>query len=101
MDDLKRGNKTYHFVEIMGCTGGCINGGGQPIVPAKIYESTDVRGLRASVLYNIDEKQSLRKSHLNQSVMRLYKDFLEKPNSHKSHELLHTHYQKRSMYEHI
>ena len=101
MEDLKRGNKTYHFVEIMGCTGGCINGGGQPIVPAQIYEKLDVRGLRASVLYNIDEKSSLRKSHLNQSVMRLYKDFLEHPNSHKSHELLHTHYKKREFYQHI
>jgi NADP-reducing hydrogenase subunit HndD len=98
MSELKKGQKTYHFVEIMGCTGGCINGGGQPIVPAPLYESLDVRTLRASVLYSIDEKLKLRKSHENKMVLKLYKDFLDHPNSHISHDLLHTSYKKRDSY---
>jgi len=98
MNDLREGKKQYHFVEIMGCTGGCINGGGQPIVPSYIYEKTDIRALRASVLYQIDEKTTLRKSHQNPFVISLYEKFLGKPNSHLSHELLHTHYQKRTPY---
>lgn len=101
MEELKKGHKTYHFVEIMGCTGGCINGGGQPIVPAPLYESLDVRTLRASVLYSIDEKQILRKSHENQMVLNLYKDFLNHPNSHKAHDLLHTSYKKRDSYSRL
>jgi len=101
MEELKKGDKMYHFVEIMGCTGGCINGGGQPIVPAPLYESLDVRTLRASVLYSIDEKQTFRKSHENKMVLKLYKDFLDHPNSHKCHELLHTTYKKRDSYSHL
>src|SRR3989339_1215578 len=98
MDDLKKGEKQYHFVEVMGCTGGCINGGGQPIVDARTYESTDIRSLRAAVLYLIDKQGEHRKSHQNESVLKLYKDFLEHPNSHISHELLHTSYKKRGLY---
>ncbi len=98
---LKTSDKQYHFVEFMGCTGGCINGGGQPIVPAKLYESNDVRILRASVLYNIDAQAELRKSHQNPSVIKIYEKFLGKPNSHLSHELLHTHYKKRESYSTI
>ncbi len=101
MDDMIKNNKKYHFVEIMGCTGGCINGGGQPIVPAKIYEKVDIRSKRASVLYDIDSKSELRKSHNNPFVIKLYEDFLGKPNSHKSHELLHTTYKKRDVYFNI
>lgn len=101
MDDMIKNKKMYHFVEIMGCTGGCINGGGQPIVPAKIYEKVDIRSKRASVLYDIDAKSELRKSHYNPFVKKLYEDFLGKPNSHKSHELLHTSYKKREVYHNI
>ncbi|MBI9010186.1 MAG: iron hydrogenase small subunit [Tenericutes bacterium] len=99
MKRLKTTDKQYHFVEIMGCTGGCINGGGQPIVSAINQEKYDVRALRAKVLYNIDAKAEFRKSHESEAVKTVYKDFLTKPNSHKSHELLHTHYKKRSFYD--
>ena len=88
---IKEG-KQYHFIEVMACTGGCINGGGQPIVPAKVQESCDVRALRASVLYQIDKDTKFHKSHENQAVLDAYKEFLGEPNSHKAHELLHTHY---------
>ncbi len=101
LENLKTSEKQYHFVEFMGCTGGCINGGGQPIVPARMYESKDIRTLRASVLYDIDETAEMRKSHQNPSVIKLYESFLGKPNSHLSHELLHTHYQKRESYSKI
>jgi NADP-reducing hydrogenase subunit HndD len=101
LEHLKTTDKMYHFVEFMGCTGGCINGGGQPIVKAVDQERFDVRGLRASVLYKIDEKQPLRKSHLNPFVGELYETFLGKPSSHKSHDLLHTTYQKRAPYDDI
>ncbi len=101
LESLKDSSKQYHFVEFMGCTGGCINGGGQPIVPAKIQEKYDVRTLRAKVLYDIDQQQTLRKSHENPFVKALYEEFLEKPNSHKAHELLHTSYAKREPYENI
>jgi NADP-reducing hydrogenase subunit HndD len=100
-EEMEKNNKKYHFVEIMGCTGGCINGGGQPIVPAHIYEKTDIRSLRAAVLYDIDAHQTLRKSHQNTFVQDLYTQFLEKPNSHRSHELLHTTYKKRESYQNI
>lgn len=95
---LKEGKKQYHFVEIMACHGGCINGGGQPIVPAKILANKDVLSLRASVLYNEDASSKLRKSHENESVMRSYKEFLEEPNSHVSHKYLHTTYSKKEIY---
>ncbi|MDD3122686.1 MAG: NADH-dependent [FeFe] hydrogenase, group A6 [Candidatus Izemoplasmatales bacterium] len=96
---MKKSDKQYHFVEFMGCTGGCINGGGQPIVPAEIRDKVDIRARRSKVLYTIDEAQILRKSHENPAVKKLYEEFLGKPLSHKSHELLHTHYEKRIAYE--
>ena len=78
----------------MGCPGGCINGGGQPIIMDK--EKTDeVKKLRAQGLYNIDQSRKNRKSHENPEVKALYYDYIEKPNSHKAHHLLHTHYTKR------
>lgn len=101
LEHLKTTDKQYHFVEFMGCTGGCINGGGQPVVVAKDQEKYDVRALRASVLYKIDEKQHLRKSHLNPFVLELYQNFLGEPHSKKSHELLHTSYKKRNPYAQV
>ncbi len=98
MNILKTSDKKYHFVEFMGCTGGCINGGGQPIVNPQILEKIDVREKRASVLYDIDKNSKLRKSHLNDQVMKLYQEFLGEPNSHLSHKLLHTHYEAKSFY---
>ena len=94
---IKEG-KQYHFIEVMACTGGCINGGGQPIVNAKEQESCDVRALRASVLYQIDKDTKFHKSHENQAVLDAYKEFLGEPNSHKAHELLHTHYTPRQKF---
>ncbi len=98
LEHLKTTEKQYHFVEFMGCTGGCINGGGQPIVPAEIQEKVDVRARRAKVLYSIDELASFRKSHQSEAVKTIYRDFLGEPGSHRSHELLHTHYTKKVPY---
>ena len=98
LNKVKSGEETYHFIEIMGCPGGCVNGGGQPQQPASVRNTTDIRALRASVLYNIDENMPVRKSHENPSIKKLYDEFLEKPGSHKAHDILHTTYVKRSIY---
>ena len=95
---MKKSKKQYHFVEFMGCTGGCINGGGQPIQPAKIQDNFDIRTLRATSLYAIDSAKEQRKSHLNSAVMDLYKNWLGEPGGHKSHDLLHTKYKPRKFY---
>ena len=98
LEAIKRGEKEYTFIEIMGCPGGCINGGGQPIVSAKDRMYVDYKALRASALYREDEGKALRKSHENASVMKLYEEYLGEPNGHKAHELLHTHYTARKKY---
>lgn len=90
MEQIEKGESPYHFIEIMGCPNGCIMGGGQPR-----SKDPDVREKRLKGIYDEDESKVLRKSHENPSVKKLYSDFLEYPNSHKSHELLHTHYTKR------
>jgi NADP-reducing hydrogenase subunit HndD len=100
LERIKKGEKQYHFVEFMGCTGGCVNGGGQPIVNAYTQEKIDVRARRAKVLYNIDSASTFRKSHESEVVKQVYAEFLGEPNSHKSHELLHTHYHHRDTYSH-
>ena len=96
--ELLKSGKEYHFVEFMGCTGGCVNGGGQPILSAVVQDNCDVRALRAKALYNIDNDAKLRQSHENPAVKALYEEFLGKPNSHKAHELLHTTYSKKTIY---
>lgn len=98
MEEIKNGEADYQFVEIMACPGGCVMGGGQPQHSAKERAETDIRTLRANGLYGIDEKSKIRKSHENPVIKKLYDEFLEKPGSHKSHELLHTEYQKREKY---
>ncbi len=98
LDKIRAGEATYHFVEIMACPGGCINGGGQPTQSAKVRSFTDLRAKRAEVLYNIDKDMPLRKSHDNPVVKLLYNEFLDKPGSHKAHEVLHTHYVKRDRF---
>jgi len=98
MEEIKTGKADYQFVEIMACPGGCVMGGGQPIKSSKIRREIDVRKLRADALYSIDEKSTIRKSHENPVVKKLYEEYLEKPGSHKAHELLHTHYTKRPKY---
>jgi NADP-reducing hydrogenase subunit HndD len=98
LDSIKKGEAEYHFVEIMGCPGGCVNGGGQPIQPQSVRNFTDLRSLRAKALYDEDRGMTLRKSHENETVKKIYKDFLGKPGSHKAHDILHTKYVARSMY---
>lgn len=98
MNEIKEGKADYQFVEIMACPGGCIMGGGQPIKSSKIRSSVDVRKLRADALYTIDEKNTIRKSHQSPIMKELYQEYLEKPGSHKAHELLHTTYCKREKY---
>ncbi len=98
LDAVKRGEKNYHFIEVMGCPGGCVNGGGQPIVSARVRNWEDIRTKRAGALYTEDESKTIRKSHKNPEIEMIYKDFLGKPNSHKAHELLHTTYEQRDLY---
>ena len=95
LDMVKSGEKNYHFIEIMACPGGCVNGGGQPQVHASVRNFVDIRAERAKVLYNLDEANVIRKSHENPEIIKLYDEFLGKPGSHKAHELLHTTYVKR------
>lgn len=98
LEEIKTGKADYQFVEIMACPGGCVMGGGQPIKSSKTRVEVDVRKLRADALYTIDEKSTIRKSHENPVVNKIYEEFLEKPGSHKAEELLHTSYEKREKY---
>lgn len=97
LNKVKAGEAEYHFIEIMGCPGGCVNGGGQPQVPASIRNSVDIRALRAKVLYDLDASMPVRKSHENKAIQQLYDEFLGEPGSHKAHEILHTSFVKRSV----
>ena len=94
---VQNGEEQVDFIEIMCCPGGCVNGGGQPLQPASVRNSVDLRALRASVLYKADAAMDLRKSHENSAVKKIYDEYLEKPGSHKAHEILHTHYVKRGL----
>ena len=96
MEKMKKGEADYTFIEVMGCPGGCVTGGGQPIVPARERMASDPRVVRAKAIYEEDKALPERKSHKNASVQKLYDEYLGKPNSHKAHELLHTHYVDRS-----
>ena len=98
MEKVKSGECDYTFIEIMGCPGGCINGGGQPHQPASVVNSVDIKALRASVLYKSDANKDVRVSHENSAVKRVYDEFFGEPGSHKAHEVLHTSYVKRSLY---
>ena len=101
LDEIKAGTSKYHFIEIMGCPGGCINGGGQPYVRPCFLPDEDLdildtyREKRAQALYTEDERNVLRQSHNNTQIQKLYAEFLGEPNSHKAHELLHTSYASR------
>ncbi len=98
LESIRSGEKSYEFIEIMACPGGCVTGGGQPIVSAKGYMDKDVKAERAKALYSEDKNAPIRKSHENPDIKLLYSEFLEKPGSHKSHELLHTKYVKRNRF---
>lgn len=96
LNAIRAGEKTYHFIEVMGCPGGCVTGGGQPIVDARTRYYVDPRAARAAATYSEDESMAIRKSHKNPAVQKLYAEFLGEPNSHIAHELLHITYVDRS-----
>ncbi len=101
LEQIKSGTSKYHFIEIMGCPGGCVNGGGQPYVRNCFLPDEDVdildtyRAKRAEALYTEDERSVLRQSHNNTQIQQLYAEYLGEPNSHRAHELLHTSYASR------
>ena len=101
LDQIRAGISKYHFIEIMCCPGGCINGGGMPYVRTAFLpdEGPDImetyRAKRAAALYSEDERQAVRQSHNNPQIKELYEKFLGEPNSHLAHELLHTTYAGR------
>ena len=97
LNAVKAGEVDVQFIEIMGCPGGCVNGGGQPHQPAAVRNNIDLRAKRAAVLYTADKNMDLRKSHENSAVKKLYDEYFGEPNSHKAHEILHTHYVKRGL----
>lgn len=94
---VEAGEEKFDFIEIMGCPGGCVNGGGQPIQPAVVRNNVDLKQKRASILYKADQNLSVRKSHENSVVKHIYDEYFGEPGSHKAHEILHTHYVKRGM----
>lgn len=96
MKEIEEGTSPYHFIEVMGCPGGCVSGGGQPRTMEENF-----REKRSRALYSEDERKTLRKSHENPDLQQLYKEFLGKPNGHKAHELLHTHYVKRGKFNEL
>ena len=98
LDAVRAGEKNYHFIEIMCCPGGCINGGGQPIQPASVRNFVDVKGLRSKAIYEADKNMPIRKSHQNPAIKVVYDEFFGKPGSHVAHEVLHTSYVERKKY---
>ncbi len=98
LEEIRSGKSKYHFIEIMGCPGGCINGGGQPLVQPCFLENEELdildtyRQKRAQTLYDEDRELPIRQSHNNAQIQALYRDYLGEPNGHRAHELLHTHY---------
>lgn len=95
MEKIKKGEADYHFIEVMACPGGCVNGGGQPIQPADVRNNVEVRKVRASMLYKTDKNMKLRKSHESPVVKELYDTYFVKPGSEKAHHILHTKYVAR------
>ena len=97
LNKVRSGEETFHFIEIMGCPGGCVNGGGQPQQPGYVRNTVDIRAKRAAVLYNIDKNMPIRKSHENPAIKGLYASYLGEPGSEKAHHILHTTYVKRGL----
>ena len=98
LDAVRAGEKEYDFIEVMCCPGGCINGGGQPYVPAEIKNFVDYRSLRAKALYDEDAGKELRKSHHNPIVQEVYAEYLGEWGGEKAHHILHTTYQAQPKY---
>lgn len=101
LEKVKAGEADYQFIEIMACPGGCVGGGGQPLVsgPDRMALEKDYRALRAQAIYEEDKGMPMRKSHENPAVQALYEEYLVKPLGEKSHHLLHTHYTPRAKYQ--
>ena len=105
LDEIRAGKSPYHFIEIMGCPGGCVAGGGQPFVkPCFLPNEEDnildtYKEKRANALYSEDEGRPIRVSHKNPQIIELYEKFLGEPNSHKAHELLHTTYSAKEKFK--
>ena len=99
LEKVKAGEVNVQFIEIMACPGGCVNGGGQVIVPADVRNFTDIRAERAKALYHLDETRTMRKSHENPEIKEVYAEFLGEPGSHKAHEVLHTSYKPSHLYK--
>ena len=105
LDEIRAGKSPYHFIEIMGCPGGCVAGGGQPFVKPCFLPNEDDNILdtykekRANALYSEDEGRPIRVSHKNPQIIELYEKFLGEPNSHKAHELLHTTYSAKERFK--
>jgi len=97
LEKVQKGEADYQFIEIMGCPGGCVNGGGQPQVAMGIRNFVDIREKRAKVLYDLDASMPLRQSHENPAIKAVYEEYFGEPGSHKAHEVLHTSYVKRSV----
>ena len=95
LERVKAG-ENFTFIEIMGCPGGCVNGGGQPIQPTSVRQTVDIKAKRASALYSNDAAKAIRKSHENPFAKKVYEEYLEAPGSHKAHKILHTTYVDRS-----
>ena len=99
MDKVQKGEADYHFIEIMGCPGGCVNGGGQPIQPQNVRDTVDLKAVRASALYAQDERMTLRKSHQNPIIAEVYENFFKGGyGCHKAHHILHTSYVARKRF---
>ena len=105
LDEIRAGTSKYTFIEIMGCPGGCVAGGGQPYVKPCFLPNEDpdildtFKAKRAQALYSEDERQAVRQSHNNVQIQKLYEDYLGAPNSHKAHELLHTTYESKKRFK--
>lgn len=95
LEKVKSGEKKYHFIEIMACPGGCVNGGGQPTQPASVRNFVDLRAERAKAIYEEDKNLPIRKSHENPMIKKIYDEFFDEPGSIKAHHILHTQYVDR------
>ena len=95
LQKVRSGEADYHFIEVMCCPGGCVNGGGQPIQSSLVHSNVNLKAQRAKALYDQEKVMPLRKSHDNPAVKQCYAEFLGEPGSHKAHEVLHTTYVKR------
>ncbi|SJZ44868.1 NADH-dependent [FeFe] hydrogenase, group A6 [Selenihalanaerobacter shriftii] len=93
LEAIKAGEKEYHFVEVMGCPGGCVGGGGQPIPT-----NEEIIAKRGNGLYSIDASKNIRKSHQNPVIEKIYENYLDNPGGSKAHDLLHTTYRSRDRY---